>query len=404
MTILSYKKLYGPALLVILSLLALIAGCARPRSLSMLDDDVLSRDQGYESIVFWRVKVLDKTGTIKSRPRFSIFRPGPVKQEEHSFDKPIPEPAAVKGEWTKQDGNSVFEAMVFAASKPEEYLFKDVTFPLYTDYVPNYYTGRYEEREVTFTVPLSRVCTIPTGKLVYLGEISIEFLKEDRAGYAYRVHIVQENNDFNDAVKQFREAYPGLFRRFNKTVDSASWKVLFIENFVMNKNAWTVPAGDKHVFSELSDGKYLMQSKNDECHWSGIMPSFDRPQNFDIELVSTGKSEADAQGFGLAVGNDRDNAYNFLVGGNGQAKVELYKNGELQPALIPWKDVAAGKASETMVSRQKIEARGDILRYFVNDEYVGEIKNEFEMKDWFLGLAVCGRQTVAFDQLRLIER
>jgi hypothetical protein len=147
-----------------------------------------------------------------------------------------------------------------------------------------------------------------------------------------------------------------------------------------------------------------MQSKNDECHWAGITPSFDRPQNFYIELVSTGKSKADAQGFGLAVGNDRDNAYNFLVGGNGQAKVDLYKNGEFQPALIPWKDVAAGKASATIVSRQKIEARGDILRYFVNDEYVGEIKNEFEMKDWFLGLAVCGKQTVAFDQLRLIER
>jgi hypothetical protein len=389
---------------VALVVLVLTAGCARPRSLSILEEDALNREQGFESVVFWRVKVLDRTGTVTSRPRFSIYRPGLSKEGTPDFDRPVPEQAAVNGEWAKRDGISVFEGMVVAASKPEQYLFKNVAFYLYTDYLPNYFTGRYEERDVYFTAPLGRLCTIPPGKLVYIGEFVIEFFKQEKAEYSYRVNLVQENSDQNDAAKQFREAYPGLFKRFNKSVEPASLKILFIENFNANENSWTVPAGDKHVYAGFSSGKYRIQAKNDECHGAGISPSFDRPHDFDIELVSTGAAKTDVQGHGIALGSDRENAYNFLVAGSGQAKIELYKNGDAQPALAAGKENDVGKPSQDPVNRQKIEVRGDILRYYLNDRFAGEIKNELDMKAWYLGLTVCGKQTVEFDQLKLIER
>jgi hypothetical protein len=384
--------------------LALTSGCTRPGSLLVLDEDALNRERGFESVVFWRVKVLDKTGTVSSRPRLSIYRPGLSKEGGPDFDKPIPEHAEVNGEWTKRNSISAFEGMVVAASKPEQYLFKNITFFLYTDYLPNYFTGGYEERDVVFTVPLSRLCIIPPGKLVYLGEMVIEFLKEEKAGYSYRVSFVQENTDLDDATNQFREAYPGLFKRFNRLVEPVSWKVLFVDNFRANENAWTVPAGDRQVYAGFSNGKYRIQSKNDECHWAGTAPSFDRPQDFDIELVSTSASKANSEGHGLALGSDRENAYNFLVSGSGQAKIELYKNGDPQPTLVTGEEGVVGEAPDNRVIRQKVEARGDMLRYSLNDRYVGEIKNELDLKTWYLGLAVCGRQTVEFDQLKLIER
>lgn len=402
--ILLRKKAGVPVFFVVFVILMLTSGCARPRSLSVLDEDVLNREQGFESIVFWRVKVLDNTGTITSPPRFSIYRPALSTEGGPNFDKPIPEHAGVNGEWTKRDGISVFEGMVVAASKPEKYLFKNVGFFLYTDYLPNYFTGRYEERDVVFTVPLNRLCTILPGKLVYLGELMIEFLKEEKTGYSYRVTFGRESNNFGDAAKQFREAYPGLFKRFNRSVEQVSWKILLVDNFNTNENAWTVPAGDKKVYAGFGKGKYSIQSKNDECHWAGITPSFDRPQDFDIELVSTSTSKADVQGHGLALGSDRGNAYQFLIAGSGQAKIELYKNGDFRPALVTGNEDAVGKASEIPVNRQKLEARGDMLRYYLNDRFVGEIKNELDLKAWYLGLAVCGKQAVEFEQFKLIER
>jgi hypothetical protein len=370
----------------------------------MLEEDALSSGQGFESVVFWRVKVLDRTGTITSRPRFSIYRPGLTKEGAPDFDKLVPERTAVNGEWAKRDGISVFEGTVVAVSKPEQYLFKDVSFFLYTENLPNYFTGRYEERDVDFTAPLGRLCTVVPGKLVYLGEFVIELLKQEKTGYSYRVTLVQESNDHNDAVKQFREAYPGLFKRFNSSVEPASWKILLVENFNANENDWSVPVRDKHVYAGFDNGKYSIRSKNDECHWAGITPSFDKPRDFDIELLSTGAARADVQGHGLALGSDHENACNFLVAGNGRAKIELYKNGEPQPALMTGKESDVGKPLTGPVNRQKIEARGDTLRYFLNDRYIGEIKNEFDTKAWYLGLTVCGKQTVEFDQLKLIER
>ncbi len=385
----------------VLVVLVLTSGCGRPRSLSMLEEDALNHGQGFESVVFWRVKVVDRTGTITSRPRFSIYRPRLSKEGTPDFDRLVPEQTTVNGEWTKQDGVSVFEGMVVAASKPEQYLFKNIAFFLYTDYLPNYFTGRYEERDVDFTAPLGRLCTVPPGKLVYLGEFLIEFLKQQKIDYFYRVTLVQEDKGHSDAIKQFREAYPGLFKRFNKSVDPAVWKILFVDNFNANETAWTVPAGDKKVYAGFENGKYIIQSRNDECHWAGITPSFDRPRDFDIELVSSGAAKADVQGHGLALGSDRDNAYHFLVAGDGEAKIELYKNGDPQPAPVIGKESNAEKAP---VNRQKIEARGDALRYYLNDRFIGEIQNELDMKTWYLGLAVCGKQTVEFDQLKLIER
>jgi hypothetical protein len=57
-----------------------------------------------------------------------------------------------------------------------------------------------------------------------------------------------------------------------------------------------------------------------------------------------------------------------------------------------------------LTNRQKIEVRGDVLGYYVNDTYVGEMNSELDMKEWFLGLTVCGNRTIAFDRFKAIER
>ena len=45
-----------------------------------------------------------------------------------------------------------------------------------------------------------------------------------------------------------------------------------------------------------------------------------------------------------------------------------------------------------------------MLMYYVNDTYIGEMKSELDMKEWFLGLTVCENRTIAFDRFKTIER
>jgi hypothetical protein len=383
-----------------------LAGCAPHRALSELDDDVLYTEKGYASVVFWRLRVQDKTGTISSRPRIAIYRSKNTEDVTQRFDSGTRETLMVPGSWTKQEGLSQFNSPVFTAARPDEYLFRDIDFFLYTGRQPSYWaTGRPEDKDIYFTVPLHRRCTVPAGKLVYLGEIVVDFLKEERSGYSYQVNVIQDEADQNNATKEFREAYPGLFKRFNKTVEKAPWKVTLVEQFASNGNGWSVPAADKHVRAQFKDRKYMVQSKNDDCHVAGIAPTFGWPQQFDLELVSTRTSDSvNAQDHGFLFGPDRDNGYHVLVSATGQARVELYKDGEARSVPIPEHGPAAGTSAQRTVNRQRMEVRGDVLRYYLDDQFIGEIKNEFDMKAWSFGLTVCGRQTVVFDQLTLIEQ
>jgi hypothetical protein len=382
------------------------AACAPHRALSELDDDVLYTEKGYESIAFWRLRVQDKTGTISSRPRITIYNQKDTRDVTQRFDSRTRETLMVTGSWTKEEGLSRLDSLVFTAARPDEYLFKDIDFFLYTVRQPSYWaTGQPQDKDMYFTVPLHRRCTIPSGKLVYLGEIVVDFLKVDRSGYSYRVTVIQDDAGLNTATKEFREAYPGLFKRFNKTVEKAPWKVTLVEQFASNGNGWSVPAADKHVRAQFKDRKYMVQSKNDDCHVAGIAPTFGWPQQFDLELVSTRTSDSvNAQDHGFLFGPDRDNGYHVLVSATGQARVELYKDGEARSVPIPEHGPAAGTSAQRTVNRQRMEVRGDVLRYYLDDQFIGEIKNEFDMKAWSFGLTVCGRQTVVFDQLTLIEQ
>ncbi len=59
----------------------------------------------------------------------------------------------------------------------------------------------------------------------------------------------------------------------------------------------------------------------------------------------------------VGAGNNRE-SISFIVSGRGQAKVELYRNGET-PALMPWMDSPSGKTDRILTNRRKIEVCGD---------------------------------------------
>ncbi|MEK6700017.1 MAG: hypothetical protein AABZ10_13380 [Nitrospirota bacterium] len=391
--------------LSIMFVLFLNAGCARQKSFMMLEDDVLDQDRGFESIAFWRVRVTDRTASISSLPSFSVYHPTTGKGGATDYGNLVLERTKVSGEWSKEDGGPRLESMVFVGSKSGEYLFRDVRFYLYTDQIPNYWKGGTVDRDVFLTVPIHKTCSITQGRLMYLGTIQIEIVREGKNGYSYRVHIVQDTSDFESALKEFQKTYPVLYKRFKNKVDTASWKLRLVEDFNVDNSAWTLPAKDKYLHAHFDNGVYVLESKNNDCHWSFFKSALDKPENFDIELTDRWESGARSGGFGLTFGSDPENFYDFHVSGGAQAKAELYKNSELHSELIGWKDVPADTGPKKNVYRQKIEVRGDALKYYVNDQPAGEVKNELDMKGLFtIGVFVCDKQKAAFDRLTVIER
>ena len=277
-----------------------------------------------------------------------MYHPTTGKGGATDYGNLVLERTKVSGEWSKEDGGPRLESMVFVGSKSGEYLFRDVRFYLYTDQIPNYWKGGTVDRDVFLTVPIHKTCSITQGRLMYLGTIQIEIVREGKNGYSYRVHIVQDTSDFESALKEFQKTYPVLYKRFKNKVDTASWKLRLVEDFNVDNSAWTLPAKDKYLHAHFDNGVYVLESKNNDCHWSFFKSALDKPENFDIELTDRWESGARSGGFGLTFGSDPENFYDFHVSGGAQAKAELYKNSELHSELIGWKDVPADTGPKRM--------------------------------------------------------
>ncbi|MEW6419252.1 MAG: hypothetical protein AB1480_14250 [Nitrospirota bacterium] len=160
-----------------------------------------------------------------------------------------------------------------------------------------------------------------------------------------------------------------------------------------------------YIAQENNNNVYVIESKDDKCHRSSTRPDFSMPVNFDVEIESTWQTGVHNYPYGLELGSDVNNFYFFGVSGDGYPIVWLYINNEYQkPTLIDWMTNTAFKGDGKTTNRHKVEVRGDILKYYVNDKYIGTISNRLNMKNIVVGVSVCDRQKVAFDNLKIIER
>jgi hypothetical protein len=216
--------------------------------------------------------------------------------------------------------------------------------------------------------------------------------------------VTQDNDDREKALKQFQRNHPLLYRRYKDAVDTSPAKLFHIEDFKTDIDAWTVPFKDKYIDAEIVEGEYVVQSKNNECHWSVIRSPFDKVENVDIELTGRRTSGVAGAGYGVIFGSDPENIYGFQVSSGGQAKVELYRNGVYVSDPVGWKDVPSVGSPKKDANRLRVEVRGNTMTYSVNGAPVGDVKSELDMKEFSVGVIVCDKQTAAFDLLSVVER
>ena len=387
-------------------LCALLAvGCAGSRSLTRMYEDITDEGHEIETALFWRVEVIDRTSTLKSSPRFYIYHPEETKPGDAWHGDLVREFERATGDWKMKNNASYLEDIVVAESASSQYLFKEVDLYLYTKTYSNQWRiARSESREVYFTGSIDRACTIPPEKLAYLGVITIEFTGMKGERYLYRTRFSQDREDFDKDVKLLRERYPVLSEQFDQRIDAARCNLVFIEDFKNNIHRWPTNIKRRHSTARINRGTLTMQSKNNACHREVIRPSFEMPGNFDIELVSRWKEGVDDRGYGLALGRDRRNGYGFHVSADGSSNVGLFKKKKHQHDLVAWKSGTATRGDGKSMNRQKVAVRGDRLTYYVNGAIVGEMVKDMDIEEWAVGVTVCGKQEVAFDQLTIVER
>ncbi len=407
--------------------LVLLGGCASSGPLKNLENDQLAQEQGFQSIVFWRIKVIDRTNSF-GKPELANVPGFQFYEAEKSVSEPILhfirpnlkmdawDGKVLGGGWVKKDDVSYLDETTIAEIKPGEYTLDNIYFPMgnYTSYSARQYTT------ISFTIDVDKTYDIHPGKLLYLGEFDVEFVSkkfvENKGNvYSYNVKINQNTDDFNRNLEIVQEHYPLLYNQFKNNADIAYSKYLFFEDFSqtetfshngnsikINKRGWKSPGNytGREVF--IGGGEYVIEPHDNRCYWSTIKFPTPVPINFDIELVSTWKSGVDKNPYGLLLGNDSNNYCQFVVSGNGYSGIFVVVDGKYkEPQPVGWKPNTANKGNGTVANRHKVEVRGNVLNYYVNDKYIGRVNNKINFKNGFIGVFVCDKQKVAFDDLKI---
>jgi hypothetical protein len=407
----------------------LIGGCTSSGPLKNLEKDQLAQEQGFQSIVFWRIKVLDKTNSFSKEKIINI--PGfQFYEAEKSGGEPIIhiirpnlkksawDAKVLSGGWVKKDDVSYLDETTIAEIKPGKYTLDAIYF-LMEDY--SIYTVGKGGTTITqtFTIDVDKTYDIPPGKLLYLGEfdvafVSKKFVENEGNVYTYNVKFNQDTDDFIKNLKIVQERYPHLYNQFNNTADIA-YQYLFFEDFSRtrilhsgdmsfkrNKRAWKDSVWE--LFSggtyHLSGGEYIIEPNDKKCLWSTIKFPTPVPLNFDIELVSTWKSGIESGAHGLLLGEDSNHFCQFAVSGNGYSGIFAGVDGKYkEPQPVGWKPDTANQGNGTAANRHKVEVRGNVLNYYVNDNYIGSVNNKINFINGIIGVFVCDKQKVAFDDL-----
>ena len=187
---------------------------------------------------------------------------------------------------------------------------------------------------------------------------------------------------------------------------TAAGKVLFKESFADNANGWAIWMPGTNYDAYLENGEYVIEPKSPSNAPEVIPMTFQRPENFDVEVSTIWKSGVTDHRYGLVLGVDADTYYTFGASGNGQAVVGINKGGAGDgiPDPIGWKPKTAREGDGVSFNNLKIEVRGDKISYYVNDRYIGEIANAIIRDKWAIGVLVQDKQKVAFDDLVLTAR
>jgi len=180
--------------------------------------------------------------------------------------------------------------------------------------------------------------------------------------------------------------------------------IALVETFDNGERGWTVGEFCDHRYS-VQDGAYLLEhSKDGWCKWDDVPVNF--PADFAVEVTSVWKKgKYDEYGFMLT--QDNSNYFSFQLKGDGAASYSAHINNEWTVNANWVKNKARlGDAHSSNLQRLEVytnpKDKSRVFKYFINAQLFsqGYIK-DLTIKN--LALNCCGEQTVAFEQVKVVD-
>lgn len=192
---------------------------------------------------------------------------------------------------------------------------------------------------------------------------------------------------------------------FVKVTDNQTGNVLMLERFVKPHPDWEF----KEYFDKqykIENGQYLMNIQDGEnCYFSDIPlpPTMEAKSgvNYILEVDCTWK-EGDIKSFGITINDNAKNTVNFNLLPDGKGSVATYEKGT-NKSVSNWRGGTTQKTDGKTSIHQKVilKNQNKEYEYYINEQLIERGKIEITVNN--VGLRSCGKQVVAFDNLKVTK-
>jgi len=180
-----------------------------------------------------------------------------------------------------------------------------------------------------------------------------------------------------------------------KVTNSKTGEVLLNENF-SNPHAEWEPKNEMEKESSIANGKYTFTGfTEDMCYWASVPVTIS--YNCEVTLKMSWQ-KGEMANFGLMVMQNDENYYGCEVRNDGNAR--LIKCESTTYTEIPDYMETNVEIDKDITVIQKVKISGGEIEYYVNDKLVGKSTINY-MQLQQIGLRICGRQTVSFDEIKV---
>lgn len=181
-------------------------------------------------------------------------------------------------------------------------------------------------------------------------------------------------------------------------VTKKTFALPFVESFSDNKNNWVLDDSEDYN-SGITNGKLQITKKKKGGIFLSQQVDIDNNKDFIIETSMATLTNSNDGFYGLTFGRkNSSNEYSFMFS-NGSYLFRKFENGQYNK-IIPFTQSSAIKTNTNQYNKLKIVKSGNLLRFYINDQYVNEAPF-YGLFGNYIGFSVYYDKHIAVDYLNV---
>lgn len=385
---------------VLLFIVVFLSGCVASNSMIDLKKDKPVSSE--RSVVFWKIRVTDKTGTVAKPgsdvvPNLYIQRLDVANYGSSHIVYPYKGNSPPSTNFKKCDDGYRYEQMMAVSLDPGRYHIKSLFFRF--------------DNNTRLPLDINRLFRAMPGKLYYIGSLNIIIHDKVNSELSYSFDIDYDKGRQED-MATFVSCFPDISSSFgNKPVLnrlSAYYKYDFsydigeFPDFIRTDDILAEIDVDKtkrsYIIQRFSENENSNVIINKRIH------TMSNKDSFIVEWDSKWVEGVNHLSYGLLLGSNPQNAYYFSASGDRKSAVLFKKNDRWQSDLCSWKSQLPKGENSLDSDHYKVDFSTDRIVYSVNGQKVAEFDNILQFDSFVIGLFVSGKESIIFDDIIIDQK